>query len=194
MIFNCYFLENYEQNKLLYETKDVYEVGDTVIYRKGNVAHFGTVELRTKDFDYYVTDDSDGKGYLVKMDDVIGLNLEEGEGIGYLTPRAFAKNKKSKGAADIYYYKLGYKPVPKIKPKGFEVKQLWEYSDFQQKRINVFDEIEEKLNSISPLLSNAKNETAEYYNENPGSYAIVYSTDMANELLDDIIKLLKQSE
>ena len=25
MIFNCYFLENYEQNKLLYETKDVYE-------------------------------------------------------------------------------------------------------------------------------------------------------------------------
>jgi len=176
------------------ETKDVYEVGDTVIYRKGNVAHSGTVELRTKDFDYYVTDDSDGKGYLVKMDDVIGLNLEEGEGIGYLTPRAFAKNKKSKGAADIYYYKLGYKPVPKIKPKGFEVKQLWEYSDFQQKRINVFDEIEEKVNSISPLLSNAKNETAEYYNENPGSYAIVYSTDMANELLDDIIKLLKQSE
>ena len=176
------------------ETKDVYEVGDTVIYRKGNVAHSGTVELRTKDFDYYVTDDSDGKGYLVKMDDVIGLNLEEGEGIGYLTPRAFAKNKKSKGAADIYYYKLGYKPVPKIKPKGFEVKQLWEYSNFQQKRINVFDEIEEKVNSISPLLSNAKNETAEYYNENPGSYVIVYSTDMANELLDDIIELLKQSE
>jgi len=25
MIFNCYFLENYEQNKLLYETKNVYE-------------------------------------------------------------------------------------------------------------------------------------------------------------------------
>jgi len=183
------------------ETKDVYEVGDTVIYRKGNVAHSGTVELRTKDFDYYVTDDSDGKGYLVKMDDVIGLNLEEGEGIGYLTPRAFAKNKKSKGAPSIYYYKLGYKPVPKkIKGSGLEVKQLFEkeklteYSDFQQKRINVFDEIEEKINSISPLLSSAKNKTAEYYNENPGSYTIVYSTDMANELLDDIIELLKQSE
>ena len=158
-------------------------------------------ELRTKDFDYYVTDDSDGKGYLVKMDDVIGLNLEEGEGIGYLTPRAFAKNKKSKGAPSIYYYKLGYKPVPKkIKGSGLEVKQLFEkeelteYSDFQQKRINVFDEIEEKVNSISPLLSSAKNKTAEYYNENPGSYTIVYSTDMANELLDDIIELLKQSE
>ena len=123
-----------------------------------------------------------------------GKEVEEGEGIGYLTPRAFDKNKKSKGAPSIYYYKLGYKPVPKIKPKSYDIKKLWEYSDFQQKRISVFDEIEEKLNSISPLLSSAKNETAEYYNENPGSYAIVYSTDMANELLDDIIKLLKQSE
>ena len=123
-----------------------------------------------------------------------GKEVDEGEGIGYLTPKAFDKNKKSKGAPSIYYYKLGYKPVPKIKPKGFEVKKLWEYSDFQQKRINVFDEVEEKVNSISPLLSSAKNKTAEYYNENPGSYAIVYSTDMANELLDDIIELLKQSE
>ena len=83
--------------------------------------------------------------------------------------------------------KMGYEAI------GVTMK-LWEYSDFQQKRISVFDEIEEKVNSISPLLSSAKNETAEYYNENPGSYAIVYSTDMANELLDDIIKLLKQSE
>ena len=123
-----------------------------------------------------------------------GKEVEEGEGIGYLTPRAFDKNKKSKGAPSIYYYKLGYKPVPKIKPKSYDIKKLFEYSDFQQKRISVFDEIEEKINSISPLLSSPKNETAEYYNENPGSYAIVYSTDMANELLDDIIKLLKQSE
>ena len=127
--------------------------------------------------------------------------VEEGEGIGYLTPRAFSKNKKSTGANDTYYYKLGYKPVPKkIKGAGTIVKQLWEteelneYSDFQQKRINMFSEVEEKLNSLSPLLSNAKNETAQYYNENPGSYAIVYSTDMVNELLGDITELLKQGE
>ena len=67
-------------------------------------------------------------------------------------------------------------------------------NEFQTKRIASFNEIEERLNQIYPLLSNAKDTTAEYYNENPGSYAIVYSTDMANELLDDIIKLLKQSE
>jgi len=128
-------------------------------------------------------------------------SVDEGEGIGYLTPKAFDKNKKSTGASDIYYYKLGFKPVPKkIKGAGTIVKQLWEteelteYSDFQQKRIRAFDEVEVKLNSLSPLLSNSKNETAKYYNENPGSYAIVYSTDMVNELLDDITELLKQEE
>ena len=127
--------------------------------------------------------------------------VDEGEGIGYLTPDAFDKNKKSTGAPDIYYYKLGYKPVPKkIKGAGTIVKQLFEkeelteYSDFQQKRINVFDELEEKFNQISPLLSNAKSETAKFYNENPGSYAIAYSTDMIDSYVDNIIELLKQEE
>lgn len=127
--------------------------------------------------------------------------VEEGEGMGYLTPNAFAKNKDSKRTNDSYYYKLGYKPVPnEIKDSGLEVKELWEtetlneYSDFQQKRINMFNEVEEKVNSLSPLLSNAKNKTAQYYNENPGSYTIVYSTDMVNELLSDITELLKQGE
>ena len=72
--------------------------------------------------------------------------IEEGEGIGYETPKAFDKNKKSKGASDIYYYKLGYKPVPKkIKGSGMIVKKLLEketlneFSDFQKKIINVFN-------------------------------------------------------
>ena len=119
--------------------------------------------------------------------------LKEEEGIGYLTPKAFNKNKKSTGAPSIYYYKLGYKPVPKkIKGAGTIVKQLFEYSDFQQKRINVFNEIEDKINNILPMLSNAKNETAEFYNENPGSYAIVVPTDYILEILDEIKLKLKQ--
>ena len=206
--FNNAFGSTLKENALQGpQTKDVYMVGDAVIYKRGNVAKSGRVELRTKDFEYYVKDDSDGKGYLIKRDDIVGLNLEEqsstamggdafagGVGAQYATPRAFNKNKKDKGAASIYYYKLGYKPVPKIKPKSYDIKKLFEYSDFQQKRITVFDEIEKKINSIFPLLSSAKNETTEFYNENPGSYAIVYSTDMVNELLDDIMQLLKQSK
>ena len=119
--------------------------------------------------------------------------LKEEEGIGYLTPKAFNKNKKSTGAPSIYYYKLGYKPVPKkIKGAGTIVKQLFEYNDFQQKRINVFNEIEDKINNILPMLSNAKNETAEFYNENPGSYAIVVPTDYILEILDEVELKLKQ--
>ena len=174
---------------------------------QGNILYSMTPE----EFDY-----SNLKGKLVKLgkafNAIFGSALEEelsikeeevdeGEGMGYLTPKAFDKNKSSTGAKDIYYYKLGFKPVPKkIKGAGTIVKQLFEkeelteYSDFQQNRINTFTDIEEKINSISPLLSNAKNETAQYYNENPGSYTIVYSTDMVNELLDDITKLLKQGE
>ena len=33
--------------------------------------------------------------------------------------------KKGKKGPSIYYYKLGYKPVPKIKPKGFDIKKLF---------------------------------------------------------------------
>ena len=124
--------------------------------------------------------------------------VDEGEGIGYLTPRAFDKNKKSTGASDIYYYKLGFKPVPKkIKGAGTIVKQLFEKTDrneFQTKRIASFKEIEERLNQIYPLLSNAKDKTAEYYNENPGSYSVVYSTDYIFELLDEVEEKLKKTE
>jgi len=119
--------------------------------------------------------------------------VEEGEGIGYLTPKAFGKNKKN-----VYTSQYGYKLVPKkIKGSGLEVKQLFEKTDrneFQGKRITAFNEIEDRLNNIYPLLSNAKDKTAEYYNENPGSYAIVYSTDYIFELLDEIEAKLKQSE
>ena len=122
--------------------------------------------------------------------------VDEGEGIGYMTPRAFGKNKK-----DVYTSQYGYKLVPKkIKGSGIIVKQLFEketlneFSDFQQKRINVFDELEENLNQVAPLMSNAKSETVKYYNENPGSYNIVYSTDMIEDYVSNIIELLKQEE
>ena len=46
-----------------------------------------------------------------------------GEGAQYATPFAF--RKKGKKGPSIYYYKLGYKPVPKIKPKGFDIKKLF---------------------------------------------------------------------
>ena len=53
-----------------------------------------------------------------------------GEGANYATPNAFNPNKKAKGAENIYYYKLGFKPVNQTAlnkaAKGVDVKQLWE--------------------------------------------------------------------
>ena len=55
-----------------------------------------------------------------------GASFSPGEGAQYATPFAFRKKKIAKGAADIYYYKLGFKPVPKIKPKSYDIKKLFE--------------------------------------------------------------------
>ena len=121
-----------------------------------------------------------------------GATFTPGGGAQYATPFAF--RKKGKKSPSIYYYKLGYKPVPKkIKGAGTIVKQLFEYNNFQENRIKSFDDVESKIDVILPMLSNAKNETAKYYNENPGSYKIVYPTDAMLAELDNIIKQLKQA-
>jgi len=123
-----------------------------------------------------------------------GASFTPGTGAQYATPKAFNKDTNSKGAKNIYYYKLGWKAVPKkIKGSGLEVKKLYEgeAKDFHQERINIFDKIEDELNTLSPLISNAKNSTIEYYNENPGSYAIIRSTDLILDYIKDIKQLLK---
>ncbi len=80
----------------------------------------------------------------------------------------------------------------------FDIKKLWETEEtdqkanFQKERIAAFDDIEKRLNDLYPLVSNAKNETAEYYSENPGSYDILKSTEMILSYLKDIDKLLRE--
>ena len=120
-----------------------------------------------------------------------GASMSAGEGMQYSTPKAFSKNKNK------YYYKLGLKPVPnKIKGSGLEVKQLWEEEtkQFQQDRITEFDKIEEGLNSLAPALSNAKNNTINYYSANPGDDSILISTDLILNYIDNIKTLLKGEE
>ncbi len=139
-----------------------------------------------------------------------------GTGMQYATPYAFKKVKKQKlpeskdpgkdlgpgpkasedGVKDNAYVKqFGYKLVPKkIKGSGLEVKQLFEKedaSDFQNRRIQSFDRIEQEMNDIYKMLSNAKNETSDYYNENPGSYSVVKPTDLVLDYIKDIKDLLK---
>jgi hypothetical protein len=123
----------------------------------------------------------------------VGASFSAGSGETYATPFAFSKTSKP----PKYYYKLGYKPVPnKIKGSGLQVKQLWEeekektdVKKFQEARLNEFDEIQNELNS---LISNAKNQTIEYYTSNPGQFSIYKPTSMALEYIKKAKELLSK--
>ena len=142
-----------------------------------------------------------------------------GAGAQYATPYAFNPNKKAKGAQNIYYYKLGFKPVDAEKlhkqSKTLDHKDLWkkkleeeqtsqQYVDslniqdpslkqFIDTRMTDFDKIEDKLNTLLPLLKNAKSETMEYYKNNP-DFKIKYGTDLAVDYLDDLITLFREKK
>ena len=100
---------------------------------------------------------------------------------------------------NTYTSEFGYKLVPKNKAGNYvqkgsklDVKQLFEdQKDYQDKRIAAFDVIEQEMNDIYKMLSNAKNETSDYYNDNPSSYSVVKPTDLVLDYIKDIKDLLK---
>jgi hypothetical protein len=127
-----------------------------------------------------------------------GASFSAGQGEGYATPAAFASKTNSKGTKNIYYYKLGFKPVPNIKPKSYDKKKLWEdemlneMNEFQKKRLEGLDEIEKLMNDITPLISNAKNDTIELYGGNAGSYDITQPIEIVKNYLQEIKQLLTE--
>lgn len=121
-----------------------------------------------------------------------GASFTPGEGANYATPTVFNKNKNAKGAKNIYYYKLGFKNVPNIKPKSYDKKKLWEMNEFQKRRIAGLEEIEKLMNEITPLVSNAKNDTIELYGGNAGSYDITQPVEIVLNYLKEIKELLTE--
>jgi len=143
-------------------------------------------------------------------------HFEPGAGAQYATPFAFNPNKKAKGAQNIYYYKLGWKPVPVEKlhkaSKTIDHKDLWkkkleekESTDsfinslnlqdgdlkaFITDRIDDYDEIENKLNTLLPLLKQAKVKTEKAYKEKPdfNTAKELPGTEFGKEQLDNMIK------
>ncbi len=119
------------------------------------------------------------------IEEGVGANLGPGPKAG---PDGVTKN--------AYVKQFKYKLVPKkIKGAGTIVKQLFEddsKKNFQLKRIEAFDGVEEKLNNIYTMISNAKNETIKYYKDNPDSFKVVKPTDLIMDYLTDIEKLLKK--
>ena len=143
-----------------------------------------------------------------------------GDGANYATPNAFNPNKKAKGAQNVYYYKLGWKPVDAEKlhkqSKTLDHKDLWKkklkeneessksyvnslnledpsLKTFIGNKINEFDQIEDKLNTLLPLLKQAKSQTMEHYKESP-DFNIQYGTDLAVDYLDKMITLFRDKK
>jgi len=142
-----------------------------------------------------------------------GATAVSGDTIGIAAKKAFKKIKEGPGADlgmgpsagsegvtnNAYVKQYKYKLVPdKIKGSGLEVKQLWEedilneVNEFQQKRLDGIDEIEKLLNEISPLVSNAKNETIELYSGNAGSYDITQPIEIVLSYLKEVKQLLTE--
>ena len=145
-----------------------------------------------------------------------GASFTPGTGANYATPFAFNPNKKAKGAENIYYYKLGFKPVNQKalnkKAKGIDVKQLWEEEQpsfdieayistlptdneevkkYIAGRLGDYNNLSDKLQELIQLISDAKKETINSYRENP-QFKAIYGTDLAASLLDDVIELFKK--
>jgi spore coat protein CotH len=119
-------------------------------------------------------------------------------------PKAGPEGVTDNTYVKTFKYKLVNQPALNKAAKGIEVKQLWETievedylntlnvtsperREFLTQRLGGFNILEQKLNQLVPLLQAARNKTLDYYKNNPSSYAVLYSTDGAIELIDDII-------
>jgi len=123
-------------------------------------------------------------------------NQHPGEDLGQ-GPVATGDGVKDNAYINQYKYKL----VPKNKKgnyvqkgSGLEVNQLFNESKtpdtFQKERIASFDVIEQEMNNIYKMLSNAKNETVQYYTDNSSSYNVLKPTDLILDYIKDIKNLL----
>ena len=66
--------------------------------------------------------------------------------------------------------------------------------EYQQKRIDAFDVLEENVVSLLQQIRNAKVDTIKYYKANPDSFAVAYPTDMVASYIRDIKDLLSQED
>lgn len=78
-------------------------------------------------------------------------------------------------------YNMKYKLVKEEEPKA---------KKYQEERINAFDQIENRLDSIKKALRQGKIETIKVYRERPDTFAVVVPTDLINDFLNDIETLL----
>jgi hypothetical protein len=108
-------------------------------------------------------------------------------GENYATPKAFSG----------YKYKLS--PKNQLKEAEFNVDQYIsdlnvpnpELVNWVRERLKAFDTLEQQLNTLVPLIQQAKQDTIKTYSQNP-NFSVIYGTDMAQDYLNDLIDLFKK--
>ena len=65
---------------------------------------------------------------------------------------------------------------------------------YQNQRIQAFEGIEAKLDTLKSYIAKAKLHTIRYYRENPDSYNVLYGTDLADSYIKDLFTLFKDEK
>ena len=116
-----------EITQLMNTAKEVADVTNEPFFKD----HYNDIRKRRNELRTYLRNNKKAEYERIKgineMSSTAGTaSFTPGKGAQYATPYAFNKNKKAKGTASNYYYKLGFKPVPPPhSTKGVEVKYLW---------------------------------------------------------------------
>jgi hypothetical protein len=104
------------------------------------------------------------------------------------------------GIADLLYVLYGACYTYDLNPDTMINSLYGSYDNFYNKiKLDVFNSLttpeehyQKLLNDISPLVSNAKNETIELYSGNAGSYDITQPIEMVLSYLRDVKQLLTE--
>jgi len=108
-----------------------------------------------------------------------------GTGGQYTTKFAFNPKKTAKGAKHNYYYKMGFKPVPKkIKGSGMEIRQLFESQEIDNYKLP--EHIKDTIKSayLKNNIENIKQNDFMYY-ITIGTGGLSIDEDMLRKLIKD---------
>jgi len=125
-----------------------------------------------------------------KVNEGPGASMGHGPKAG---PEGVTKNKY----VTDFKYKLVKQPIKEVEDIDtfLDDMQINDLSrrEFIGSRLRAFDNIEDQLNQLVPLLQQAKSKTIDYYRSKPDSYSVLYGTDLAQDYLKDVIELFKQN-
>jgi hypothetical protein len=130
-----------------------------------------------------------------KLDEISSVG--GGAGNASFTSGTEGENYATKYAFGKYKYKLA--PKKSLKEAEFNVDQYIsdlnvpnpELVNWIRERLKAFDTLEQQLNTLVPLIQQAKQDTIKTYSQNP-NFSVIYGTDMAQDYLNDLIDLFKK--